>query len=329
MSDSKKKRMSMLDNLAAAAPAAPSMMSTNRALRSARDAVDGHSLWDLDPEQIDLGDRIHDRLDMNDLIDLRDAIEANGQTVPILVRRHPSEPDRYLLVYGRRRLEAIRSSDKVDKVRALIANMDDTAAITAQVSENIARRDLTFIERALFARELIDQGFGSQSKVAEVLTVTRSSVSMALAIIDMVTPDLARAIGSAQGIGRPRWEALGKGIAAIGADTDSLMDLAIRTHDQVEAQIASGHALEEYDGSVVAFNAVMDQVTSEQPKQALTKAKPAPSPLPGRTLTGAARIRRTGAGLRLDVAKGEFADWLEAEADTIFQELHDRWKSDV
>ena len=44
MTDSKKKRMSMLDGLAAAGtpPAPGSMMSSNRALRSARDAVDAH-----------------------------------------------------------------------------------------------------------------------------------------------------------------------------------------------------------------------------------------------------------------------------------------------
>jgi len=39
----------MLDNIAQAKAPAPSMMATNRALRSARDAVDGHNVWDLGP----------------------------------------------------------------------------------------------------------------------------------------------------------------------------------------------------------------------------------------------------------------------------------------
>lgn len=53
MTDSKKKRMSMLDSLAAAGtpPAPGSMMSSNRALRSARDAVDAHHVWELDPAE--------------------------------------------------------------------------------------------------------------------------------------------------------------------------------------------------------------------------------------------------------------------------------------
>jgi ParB family chromosome partitioning protein len=146
------------------------MMSSNRALRSARDAVDAHHVWELDPAEIQ-DERYSDRLDPQDVDDLRASIEQNGQTVPILVRRHPVEANRYLLVYGRRRLEAIRASDKVIKVRALIANLDDTAALRAQVSENTGRRDLSYIERALFAQELLDSGFGSQAQIAEVLNV--------------------------------------------------------------------------------------------------------------------------------------------------------------
>lgn len=146
MTDSKKKRMSMLDSLATAGtpPATGSMMSSNRALRSARDAVDAHHVWELDPSAIQ-DERYSDRLDPQDVHDLRTSIELNGQTVPILVRRHPTETNRYLLVYGRRRLEAIRASDKVSKVRALIANLDDTAALRAQVSENTGRRDLSAV----------------------------------------------------------------------------------------------------------------------------------------------------------------------------------------
>ena len=82
MTSSKKKRMSMLDSLAAAGGPSPalatSMMTTNPALRSARDAVDSHHVWELDPANI-LVDRIDDRLDPGDVHDLIDAIETNGQ----------------------------------------------------------------------------------------------------------------------------------------------------------------------------------------------------------------------------------------------------------
>lgn len=73
--------------------------------------------------------------------------------------------------------------------------MGDDDAVRTQISENMARRDLSFIERAMMARRLIDGGFGTQTDVAEVLTVVRSSVSMALSIVDSIGTDLIEAIG--------------------------------------------------------------------------------------------------------------------------------------
>lgn len=328
---SKKKRMSMLDSLANASPPAPSMMSTNRALRSARDAVDTHKVWDLEPDMIDVAGRINDRLDPNDVIDLRDAIEANGQTVPILVRRHPEDENRYLLVYGYRRLVAIQQSDKVDKVRALIANLDDHAAQRAQISENMARRDLSYIEKALFARQLVDQGFGTQTDVAEVLTVPKSAISMALGILDMVGIDLARAIGPAHGIGRPRWESLGKAVEQLGPAAEDLIDIAGKAYARSEWSGVLGEELStEDDPSRAAFESVYTAVQSRIPAETTPSPaarKPAAKPRRLR-LNGsnAGQISRTAKGLRLDITEGAFADWLDANADTLLTDLHARWQ---
>lgn len=327
MSDGKKKRMSMLDDLAKATPQSASMISTNRALRSARDAVDGLSVWELDPFQIDIGERIYDRLDLSELDHLRASIETNGQTVPILVRRDPNNADRYLLVYGYRRLEAIRKSTTVDKVKALVATMDEDAATTAQISENNARRDLTFIERALFADRLCETGWGSQTRVAEVLGVTRSSVSMALAIVETISRDLCEAIGSAQGIGRPRWEAMSKLVADTSVDVNDLIQLAGEAHGRVQRALVLGDPVDEPDSSIVAFNDVfqtLERMHRPCPEQTLNPPK---TPKKSRGLSGSTSISRTGKGVRLDLPDGEFADWFEASADAIMSELHDRWKN--
>lgn len=324
MTDSKKKRLSMLDSLAAAgAPAAPSMMATNRALRSARDAVDGHKVWELDPADID-DTRFADRLDPSDVADLRASIEANGQTVPVLVRRDPGDPARYLLVYGRRRLEAIRGSDRVTRVRALIATLDDDAAIRAQVSENTGRRDLSYIERALFARELLDSGFGNQSQIADVLNSTKSAISMAVAVANAVGPDLARAIGPAHGIGRPRWEALVQDLAAASPDRAALIAAA----QQVRARTETLTEDEAPDLSAEAFLTVSRLVHRQAPR---ASAPPAPPKARALHLHGkpAGRVQRTAQGLRLELTTEEagFADWVATEAETILQELHARWNS--
>ncbi|MBE9638705.1 plasmid partitioning protein RepB [Salipiger mangrovisoli] len=328
MSDTRKKRMSMLDSLASAGvQGASPMMTTNRALRSARDAVDTHRIWELDPSQID-DTRTRDRLDPNDVIDLRDAIEANGQTVPILVRRNPEQDGRYLLVYGRRRLEAIRSSDKVEKVRALVATLDERDAVTAQISENMARRDLSFIEKALFAKELVDSGFGNQSQVAEVLTVTKSSISMALSVAETIGRDLAQAIGAAHGIGRPRWEALARAIEETGADREELAQLADDIHTAAEVALVSGETVPD-DVSLAAFEAVAGHLAPSPARAPARKAETAQKPRRQSLLVGGRRagtLKRTPKGLSIDLDDPRFADWIESEAQAVIEELHARWK---
>ena len=330
MTDSKKKRMSMLDSLAAAGtpPAPSSMMSSNRALRSARDAVDAHHVWELDPAEIQ-DERYSDRLDPKDVHDLRASIEQNGQTVPILVRRHATEPNRYLLVYGRRRLEAIRASDKVSKVRALIANLDDTAALRAQVSENTGRRDLSYIERALFAKELLDSGFGSQAQIAEVLNVTRSAVSMSISVAKAIGTALAHAIGPAHGVGRPRWEALAKELADSRIENDDLSRIAL----DVRAKAAANEQADEdpqVDPSVAAFEAVARHVKKSVSSTLGKKPRSKTTALViDGTPVGA--IKRSGRALRLDLTDVDdaFAEWLDARAQDVLEELHDRWKGET
>ncbi len=330
MTDSKKKRMSMLDSLAAAGtpPAPGSMMSSNRALRSARDAVDAHHVWELDPVEIE-DERYSDRLDPKDVHDLRASIEQNGQTVPILVRRHPIETNRYLLVYGRRRLEAIRASDKVKKVRALIANLDDTAALRAQVSENTGRRDLSYIERALFAQELLASGFGSQAQIAEVLNVTRSAVSMSISVAKSIGTDLARAIGPAHGIGRPRWESLAKELSNTGMGMDELCRVASDARGKAAA-VEQAEEEPQLDPSVAAFEAVVRHVKKTTGPSLGRKPRPKATPL---LIDGApaGAIKRSARAVRLDLTDVDdaFAQWLDARAQDVLDELHDRWRRET
>lgn len=330
MTTSKKKRLSMLDSISAAGGPSPapttSMMSSNRALRSARDAVDAHKVWELDPADV-IDDRPPDRLDPSDVLDLRDAIETNGQTVPILVRRQPGESEKYLLVYGGRRLEAIKQSDKVTKVRALVASMDDDHAVRAQISENMARRDLSFIEKALFAQELVASGFGNQTQVAEVLTVPKSAISMALSVVDAIGSDLIRAIGAAHGVGRPRWEALAKNLRQSAVDPNKLLSVADDVHVAASVRLTeTGNMDDPGEISGAAFDAVEKYVAAG------LKITPSPAPVK-KAVSKALKIggkrsgslKRTNAGLALTLNNGPFADWVESEAQDLVEELHARW----
>ena len=108
------------------------------------------SIQDIDPDLIeDTG--LKDRLGISeeDVAELRDSIARHGQQVPILLRPHPTLSGRYQVVYGRRRLAAIRGLGT--PVKALIRTLSDEEAVLAQGQENNLRKDPSFIEKALFA----------------------------------------------------------------------------------------------------------------------------------------------------------------------------------
>ena len=71
--------------------------------------LEGETVVELDPDIIDdsfVRDRIED--DPKEFEDLVSAIRERGQDSPVLVRPHPRETGRYMVVFGHRRLEAAR-----------------------------------------------------------------------------------------------------------------------------------------------------------------------------------------------------------------------------
>jgi ParB family chromosome partitioning protein len=130
-----------------------------RAEELERQAFNGQMVMDIDPSIVDASfaeDRI-DRTSDADYRRLVDSIGTSGQQVPILVRPHPDAAGRYQVAYGHRRLAAAMELGR--PIRALIKPLTDAELVVAQGKENAERRNLTFIERALFAAELEARGF--------------------------------------------------------------------------------------------------------------------------------------------------------------------------
>lgn len=136
---------------------------------------------------------------------LKASIAANGQEVPILVRQHPSAPDRYQIAYGHRRVQALRELGR--SVKAVVRKLSDRDLVVAQGVENSARQDLAFIERAVFAMHLEDAGH-DRSVVQEALSVDRAETSKLISVARSIPEDLISAIGRAPKVGRGRWQAL-------------------------------------------------------------------------------------------------------------------------
>ncbi|MDW5318340.1 plasmid partitioning protein RepB [Rhizobium sp. PL01] len=165
--------------------------------------LEGEAIVELEPDQVD-GSFISDRLDDDqaEFEALVEAIKAQGQNTPILVRPHASIDDRYQVVFGHRRLKAAKALGL--KVRAVVKQMDDRTHVIAQGQENSARANLTFIERALFARRLDERGY-DREVISAALATNAASLSKMMTVTERIPSALISAIGAAPAVGRERW----------------------------------------------------------------------------------------------------------------------------
>ncbi|MEP4198296.1 MAG: plasmid partitioning protein RepB [Aliishimia sp.] len=252
------------------------------------------SIVDLDPRMIDNAG-LQDRLDQNDAdhAALVASIDEYGQQVPILVRYNPNYEGRYQVIYGRRRVAALKELGQ--PVRAMIRDLDDKAVILAQGQENAVRKDLTFIEKANFARQLRDAHY-DRKIICDALAMDKTLISRLLSIADAVPVDLIEAIGAAPAIGRDRWLMLA---------------------DLVQGQDVKRFAVG--DSSDARFEAVMSQLRTPKPQ--------APKPEGIKTAAGAelARVTRkravTAINLNIKTAQG-FDDWLVEN----LAQIHHDWE---
>ncbi len=180
-----------------------------RVLRQA--LSEGERVISVLPEHIEAS-FVEDRLELADRDDedfsaLVDSIREGGQQVPVLLRPHPSKEGVYQTAYGHRRIRAAKRLGIA--VKAVIRPLSDDELVLAQGKENAERRNLSFIERAIFARNLSQRGF-DRKVIGEALSVQKSELSRLMQVVEAVPERYVRLIGAAPKAGRDRWMKLGE-----------------------------------------------------------------------------------------------------------------------
>ena len=259
----------------------------------------GQTVVEIDPNLLDpspVADRIVDeRAPASELIGLiRDA----GQQVPILARPHPEAPGRYQIAYGHRRVAAAKALER--PVRAVVRALSDAELVVAQGQENSARRDLSFIERALYAAKLEEAGFDRETIMA-ALNVDKTGLSRLITAAVKIPRDIVEAIGPAPKIGRDRWLELAGRLEAEKA--------------ALAARVATGEDGFAESDTDARFEIVLKAAEAPRPK--------AKSP-PGRSLTthegrGIGRIERAGKGARLVLSEAAFAEFLARQMSSLYE----------
>ncbi|MTH95001.1 plasmid partitioning protein RepB [Roseibium sp. RKSG952] len=149
----------------------------------------------------------------HELDELKESIAVEGQKIAVLVRPHPSEAGRYQLAYGHRRVKVLRElyvaaeNPEIFQVNAYVRALSDSELIKEQSLENAVRENLSWIELAMWARQLKSTRLTNRS-MAPILGIPESGVSRLIKISEQIPDDVARAIGRAKESGRRRWAAL-------------------------------------------------------------------------------------------------------------------------
>ncbi|MBZ4689250.1 MAG: plasmid partitioning protein ParB [Cereibacter sp.] len=316
--------LAQADKPAAASPARRmgSAMSVG-GLRDGLERITSNSVRDLDPSLIDQ-DGLRDRLqfDAEDIADLAASIRAHGQQVPILVR--PSnQPGRFRVIYGRRRLAAIRQIG--GPVKAIVRTLDDKAAVLAQGQENNLRLDPSFIEKAVFIGAMRDAGYDG-TVIREALGVSKQSVSSYVVVLDAIPLPVIEAIGAAHDTGRRKWTELADLARVEGVDLPALLGRMGGALQAAESSAARFEAFLNAAKAVASGDAAPQQADAAAQHDPVHRGGPRPLRLAdGRRI---ATVKRSASGLEVKVSQKEapeFSTWLATNLDGLIQELHGRW----
>lgn len=183
MSASKKRGLGRgLDALLGAGGTRPEAVSVEADATPAVQNVDG-TLRQLPIEQLQRG-RFQPRRDMHPqaLEELADSIRQQGIMQPVVVREVGVE--RYEIIAGERRWRAAQQAG-LDRVPALIREIDDAAAIAMALIENIQREDLNPLEEALALQRLQQEFELTQQQVAEAVGKSRVSVTNLMRLLSL------------------------------------------------------------------------------------------------------------------------------------------------
>lgn len=238
--------------------------------------------------------------------ELAESIASSGQQVPVLLRPSAKSDGKFEVIYGRRRILAcVRLGIPV---KALIRTLDDRAALMAKGLENASRTDLSFYERARFARAILEQGY-DRAEACQALAISKNTLSQLERVSRLVPDGVGALIGPAPGAGRPKWMALGAAFESGRLSEKVAVDVIGRLAEDVTS-----------DERLEAVLAEVSRRAARPPEQAERV------PAPGVT------VKSKGKTLILSVQRDgknkAFADWLDQNLDDLVSTAFERFQSE-
>lgn len=175
------------DPQASAAPAAAAPAEPITAKQLAETPSTAAAVVELPVDQVD-PNPFQPRRDFSpeEIASLAESLKRHEQLQPVLVRRNG---ERYQLISGERRLRAATQAGRAT-VRAVVRDADDRLVAELAIVENMERKDLNPVEKALSFKRYIDQHQCKQEVLASRLGLDRSTVANLMRLLELPPPIL-------------------------------------------------------------------------------------------------------------------------------------------
>ena len=118
------------------------------------------------------------------LNELSDSIRRQGILQPLLIRKHPDQPDRYQLIAGERRLRAGKMAS-LTEVPCIILDAKEDQMLEIALIENVQRSDLNPVEEARAYKHLTERFSLTQEEVASRVGKSRETIANSLRLLNL------------------------------------------------------------------------------------------------------------------------------------------------
>ncbi|MEQ1826623.1 MAG: ParB/RepB/Spo0J family partition protein [Pirellula sp.] len=153
--------------------------------QASTESADGTSTVDIPVTQIDANPfQPRRQFNQSEIESLAQSLKEHKQLQPILVRRIG---ERYQLISGERRLRATVHAG-LPTIRAEVRIADDRLVAELAIIENLQRKDLNAIEKALSFKRYITEHKCTQDELAQRLKIDRSSIANMMRLLEL--PDV-------------------------------------------------------------------------------------------------------------------------------------------
>ncbi len=113
--------------------------------------------------------------------ELADSIKSLGQLEAIAVLPHPSKNNYYQIIYGHRRLAAIKKLGWKE-IRAEVKQVDDSGMLQMAIVENLQRQDASDYEKGLLFRKLSEEFDLTYEEIGRLIGKSKQLVSNHIAM---------------------------------------------------------------------------------------------------------------------------------------------------